>query len=300
MEKKNRISDKKNLIFCLLMVAYPTIQFVVFYICVNLNSVLLAFKTYTPGIGYSWAGFSNFGHLWYKITQVPEVQYAFINSLKVYAITLCISLPLALLFSFYVYKKAFLSGFFRVILYIPSVISVLVICILFRYFIDEAIPELYNKLTGKNMVGLLANSKTEFAMLAFFFVWTAFGANVLMYTGAMSGIDDSIIESAQLDGVGFLREFFCFSIPLIWPTIVTFIVAGLAGLFMNQFNLYSFYGAGAEIYHGTVGYYIYKETLSSVSKYPEVATLGIVLSIIMTPITMVAKWMLEKFGPKVD
>lgn len=300
MKNNNRISDKKNLIFCLLMVAYPTIQFIVFYIFVNFNSVLLAFKTYTPGDGYSWAGFYNFEQLWYKIINVPEMQYAFTNSFKIYAITIFVSLPLALLFSFYIYKKAFLSGVFRVLLYIPSVISVLVICILFRYFVDEAIPELYLKITGNEMIGLLANGDTEFAMLVFFFVWTAFGANVLMYTGAMSGIDESIVESAQLDGVGYFREFICFSIPLIWPTIVTFIVAGLAGLFMNQFNLYSFYGANAETYHETIGYYIYKETNSSISKYPEVATLGIVLSTVMTPIIMLVKRLLEKFGPRVD
>lgn len=302
MKNKNTIKSMqtKDLIFCLLMLAYPTIQFILFYIGVNFNSVLLAFKGYDPQEGFLFVGLENFNEVFYGFTHTLEIRSAIVNSLKVYAITILICLPLALLFSFYIYKKAFANGLFRVVLFLPSVVSTLVMCLMFRYFTDMAYPEIIEKIFGVEVQGLFSNAKTKFFILAFFYVWSGFGANVLMYTGAMSGIDESIIESAQLDGINIFKEFIYFSIPLIWPTITTFLVSGLAGLFSNQFNLFSFFGSGAEIYHETLGYYMYKQTLNSISQYPLVSTMGIILSIVMVPLVLLVKRGLVKIGPKTE
>ena len=89
------------------------------------------------------------------------------------------------------------------------------------------------------------------------------------------------------------------TIPMIWPTITTFLIVGVAGLFTNQMCLYSFYGESAEYANMTIGYYLYRETLKAgVDRYPYLAALGLVLTVIVVPLTYLVKWLTNKFGPK--
>ena len=117
----------------------------------------------------------------------------------------------------------------------------------------------------------------------------------------MEGISFSIIESAQIDGVTPLREFISIVIPMIYPTIVTFLVVQVGGLFTNQMHLYTFYGGGAEYSLYTMGYHLYKKTLgvgsTTLSDYPYLSALGLVLTLVSLPITFTVKFLLEKFGP---
>ena len=62
---RRRIND---LVFCLVLLIWPTLQFGVFYIGTNFNSVSLAFRSYTHGEGYSWVGFSNFAKILNEIS----------------------------------------------------------------------------------------------------------------------------------------------------------------------------------------------------------------------------------------
>ena len=59
---KRRLKKKqKDMIFYILMLAFPVTQFLIFYVGVNFNSILLAFRKYDVLKGeFSWAGFDNF------------------------------------------------------------------------------------------------------------------------------------------------------------------------------------------------------------------------------------------------
>ena len=91
--KSERIKD---LLFFLLLVIWPLVQFLVFYIFVNFNSIRIAFI----GIDGKFT-FSNFG-LWFGANW-PVFSKAILQSLKYFAICTGVSIPLALLFSYYIY-----------------------------------------------------------------------------------------------------------------------------------------------------------------------------------------------------
>ena len=84
----------------------------IFYIGVNINSILLAFQKYTIDGKTVFAGFDNFKDVFATFSDVGELRYGLKNSLLLYAVGLVISLPLGLFFSFYIYKKCFMSSFF--------------------------------------------------------------------------------------------------------------------------------------------------------------------------------------------
>lgn len=303
-KKKAGIGTRKrnDLIFYCLMMLFPIAQFCTFYIAVNINSVILAFKSYdTLDMSYTWVGFDNFKLVFYNLINEPVMHYSAKNSLILYVYGLLFGFPLALLFSYYIYKKKPLYRVFKVMLFLPSIISAIAMTVMFKYFAERAIPELFELLFGMKMEGLISNADTAFGTLVFYSIWIGFGTSILMYSGAMNSIPESVVEAAQIDGAGLVREFFCITIPQIWSTIVTFLVVGVAGIFTNQMNLFSFFGVKCENNLSTFGYYLYKNTQSAAtSDYPYLSSMGIVMTIVAVPLTLAVKTLLEKFGPRAD
>lgn len=284
-------------IFYIVMIALPVLQFCVFYIGVNFNSILLAFKDYDALSGeYTWVFFDNFVDFFRDVTTGSALRYSIKNSLIIYAVGLVVGVPLTLFFSYYVYKKMFLYRTARLFLFLPQILPSMVMVILFTYFVSIGFPAM-------GMPDMLADPNTKFGTLIFFNIWIGFGGGVLLYSGAMGQVSDSVIEAAKLDGASTFREFFNIILPGIFPTITTFLVTGVTGIFLNQANLYSFYSYGADIRVYTLGYYLFVQVMgqnSSLATYPYAAAAGITLTIIAVPLTMLMKYLLERFGPKED
>ena len=98
---------QKNLIFYIIMMAYPFIQFCIFYIGVNINSILLAFKQYDFAIdgfdnaGFNWVGFENFTDVFSRFQTDNALSSSLKNSLVVYAVTTIVMATLTIWFAYY-------------------------------------------------------------------------------------------------------------------------------------------------------------------------------------------------------
>ena len=308
---KKRVMSRtsKRLIFSLLMVALPILQFLIFYIYVNFNSILMAFQEYSTnpdGLGYivTFAGLKNFK----DAASVLFSEYGanmIKNSLILYACNLIIVMGLALVFSYYVAKKFMASGFFRVMLYVPHIVSSVVLALLYRYVVTDIYGVLTLKMTGELPIGgLLDGPDTQFITVLIYNIWVGFGTNVMLFTNAMSGINSSVIESAELDGVNIVQEFFYIYIPMIFPTFITFVVTGMAGLFTNQMNMYTFFGTRGS-YFDVLGFYLYREAQGAAVagtniSYSMLAAMGLMITCVIAPITLIVRKLLEKYGPSAD
>ncbi|MDR2201847.1 MAG: sugar ABC transporter permease [Clostridiales bacterium] len=296
---------RNDVIFYALMAMIPIIQFCIFYIVVNINYILLSFREYSIADGrFIFAGFRNFVAVINDFSGNGLMLTGLLNSLVAYAVGLGVSLPLGLLFSFYVYKKMLFANNFRLILFLPSIVPGLVMTMMYGYFVDRALPSLLQLITHKETIGLLSDPAKQFGSILFYCIWAGFGGGVLIYTGAMSGIDDSVVESARLDGASMLQEFFRITIPLIWPTLSIFLATGIIGIFTNQLALFNFFGADAPSHLTTLGYYMYAAVQRSVAaggselQYPYLSALGLCMTAIILPLTLTARRLLEKLGPK--
>ena len=196
-------SQKVNrLVFYISMFILPIAVVIVFYIYVSFQSFLMAFQNYTPETGFYFDGVKRFAEVINAFKVDEYLVNSVKNSLELFLWTFVFSAMLAVFFSYYIYKKHPLHGTFKVILYLPHIISSVVFVIMYKYFVDIAVVDVAGKLGGsKNMLGLLANPETRRTTIIFYSIWVSFGVNVLMYTSAMSSISPSIIESAGLDGI---------------------------------------------------------------------------------------------------
>ena len=309
-KQKNYISrTAKRRIFALLMLAIPLLQFAIFYVYVNLNSILMAFSEYTFDIensGYivEFVGFANFEKA-LDIMLSPIGGEMLLNSLKLYGCNLVIVMGLALIFSYYIAKKFPMAGFVRVVLYLPHVVSSVVFAILYRYLVTDVYMDFVLKLTGAEVSGLLElGNGTQYSTILFYNIWMGFGINVMLFTNAMSGINSSVLESAKLDGVNIVQEFIYIYIPMIFPTFITFIVTGLAGLFTNQMALLAFFGDSGKNEFNVYGFYLYVKALRAdyvgETTYSMLSAMGLIITLIIAPLTIGVRKLLMKYGPRVD
>lgn len=303
--KKNSLANKttQDLIFCLIVLLVPVVQFLIFYIGVNVNSFVMAFQKYEidelTGLGkYIWNGFENFKVMFVEIQEGGKFGFALKNSFTAFFWVTLVGMTLSLVFSLYIFKKMPGHGVFRVLLFAPSVLSAIVTVTMYKFFVESAIPVLLNMPDG---MGLLSNPDTGMATIIFFNVWISFGTQILMYSGAMNGIDPSITEAAKLDGANPFVEFFQIILPLIFPTIQTFLVTGVASLFISQLNLVAFKGLQAKPEFVTIGYYLFKDAQAATqARMPVLATYGVCLTVIAVPLTLLTRGALEKYGPSIE
>lgn len=216
-----------------------------------------------------------------------------------------INTPLGLLFSYYISKKMPGAGFFRIFLFMPSIICSVIMVLIYGNFVDMALPEAIRLISGGKTVigGLMSTKETRFFAVAFYNLLVGFGVNVLMYSDAMSGIAEEVVESAHLDGAVGMREFYYITLPLVYPTITTFMITSVAGMFLNQYNLYSFFGSGEHFGLQTYGLYFYVQTLAadgSRAEYSLISAIGLCLTFIALPLTYLVKYLMEKLGPSVE
>lgn len=304
--KKSKI-NQKDLIFYSLMMIWPVAQFLVFYIGVNINSFSLAFqKIDLVNQTTTWTLFDNFKNIFVRVAPTNFWIMAK-NSFLGWFVSLIVGVPFGLLFSYYIYKKMPGSGVFRALLFMPSIISSVVLATLFRKFCDAALPDILDDLFGYKLNSLFDpayGSGRTFSVVIFYNIWIGFGTTTLIYANTMAGIDPEVVESARLDGAVGLREFWYITLPFVYPTMSVFMVTGVANIFINQMNLYVLFdGSGADWSLQTFGYYLYKETNvvgDSLAEYPHLAAFGLLLTFVAIPLTLGARWLLSKCGPSVE
>ena len=291
---------RKDALFYTVAIALPVLQFCIFYIGVNFNSILLSFKTFDRmKNAFVFCGFDNLGSVLHEFFTTYTLRNGFFNSLKVWALTTVISIPLSLFFSYFIYKRFPFGKFFKVALFLPQVISSMVTVVIYTYFIERAMPMLFEKLFRVSIEGWLGNPETRFGALLFYNVFYSFGGYILLFLGGMNGVDPAVVEAGQIDGATGFKEFWYLILPQVYPTLTTFLVLGVAGIFTNQFALFSFYGIEAGNNVMTFGYYLYAKTSVAVdSEYPRLSAIGLLMTLFIVPITLGVKYALEKLGPK--
>lgn len=191
----------------------------------------------------------------------------------------------------------------RIIIMVPQVISSMVIALLFKKFLDNALAQPLGELFNNGRpLSLLSNDDTDFATTIFYMVWISFGTSCIVYSNAMNEIDNEVIESAQIDGVSnMFTELWYIVLPLIFPTLSTFIVTGFASILTATGPLITFYFSSADTHLMNMGYYYTIQIMNgNYTTYNMLAAGGLVMTIIMAPLTNLLKHLLEKYGPGVD
>lgn len=307
---KHLSKKKKDYIFIVLMLAYPVLQFVITWSFVNIQSILNAFQTKNIYGDVTW-GFQNFttffDNLFHStthnsgLTWINDTALVLLNSLIVGIITVFISLPLSLLFSYFLHKKMPFANVFRAIFFLPNVIPVVALTFAFKTVIDGDVGFLYSFFRAIGFpASFLSTAPYSIFMVVIYLVWAGLGYNIILISGAISRIPKELFESAELDHAGYFKEFIHVVIPCIWPTIVTLVVVGMTNVLTLYLQPMLLTGEGiASAY--TISMSIFLDAASGdISRYGPATAFGLLMSLIWAPIILLTRRFLSKKYDGVD
>ena len=213
-------SNAKRTGFILLCVVPAVVLFTVFMVIPTFNVFRLSLyqrSTFNPNEVF--IGLKNFQMLMKDANFIRSMQ----NMLLLIVMVTVFTMATALIFAGILTREK-LKGqdFFRVVFYIPNILSVVVISGIFSaiYDIDRGLLNSILNLFGKD--GILWKGEEHVIMsLVIAMVWQAIGYYMVMYMASMSAVPGSLYESAGLDGADRVTQFFQITIPLIWTNIRT-------------------------------------------------------------------------------
>lgn len=180
----------------------------------------------------TWVGFDNYRRLF----KDAYFYNALKNNILVIAVSLLIQLPLSFFTAYMVFKvKNKWAELSKVIFYIPSILSMVMIGLLWRFIYDYQYGALSTFLRAIKLPGLvhvwLTDSQTAVGAISVVIVWVYFGYHCLIHSAGLNSLPAEILEAAQIDGAkGFLliRRII---IPMLSEVIRVTLIISLVGSF---------------------------------------------------------------------
>lgn len=179
---------------------------------------------------YKWGGYSdektfvgldNYRILFQDTRFLASLQNSFLLIIVVTAVTLVLSLWCAAVLT---REKVKGKGFFRVIFYIPNILSTVVIAAIFSAVYDPSrglLNSIISLFSPDTQILWLGDRSVVIYSVAIAMIWQAVGYYMVMYMSAMSQVPESLYEAASIEGAGRIRSFFSVTIPMIMTNLRT-------------------------------------------------------------------------------
>lgn len=210
------------------------------------------------------------------------------NTLKFVAMTVAGTTTVALAAAIAVTQKIRGQGFFRVALYMPSLLSVGAVGLVWVWLLSTQFGVINYGLSfiGIKPINWLGDPDLVLVSLSLTTIWWSFGFPMLIFIAGLQGIPDHLYEAARIDGAGARQLFFNITLPLLRPTILFVTVTGVIAHFQvfGQPYIMTLGGPGRSSY--TVIYFLY-ETAWVAFRMGYGAAVAVTIAIIIAVITVV-------------
>ena len=214
--------SKDRSIFIALCVAPATILFFIFMVMPTFNVFRMSLferGAYSPT--ETFVGLNNFKVLFQDAKFISSMQNTILLIVTVTLMTFFFAILFAAILT---REKIKGQNFFRVIFYIPNILSVVVIAGIFSAIYkpeNGMLNSILSFLSGHEVMILWKDQQMVIISIIIAMVWQAIGYYMVMYMASMSAVPVDLYESAGLDGAGRVAQFFQITLPLIWTNIRT-------------------------------------------------------------------------------
>ena len=260
--------------------------------------VILLFIRFYPIVEAIYRSFTDWNGL-YRNNWVGLLNYVniFTNSpfwtLLRNSFVLLISVPLQIFFGLLVavllYEEVSGWRFFRAIVYVPQIISAVIIGYLFRiaFGLDGPVNLVLRNLGAKFLaIEWLGNAGSALFVLVFCLTWFSIGWQAIVILGGMARLPASVLESANLDGANFWQRTFQVIVPMTARTIEYGAIMSIVWTFTGTFAfIYSVTYGGPGYETSTIDYMIYTKFYQASANYGFATALAVILLIIVLLLT---------------
>jgi len=255
MKKTN--SGGRN-IYSYSMAAPALIIYTIMFVIPVVLGVVTAFTNWSIKDIYAlnFNGIENFITIFHDKYFLLAIQNTFLFAV----VSTVVKIIFALLLAVVLVKPFRMTNTLRSIFYVPSILSGVVIGLIFTSFFQmDGIFDQFLKLFGYagNFIWL-GDKRTAMWCVIFTDIWKGTGFAMMLFIAGLQGISKDYYEAAQIDGASSVQKFFKITLPLLVPsftvTITSSLIAGLK-IFDNVFVLTN---GGPGFATQVLGTYVYK------------------------------------------
>lgn len=238
---------------------------------------LFTYRGYGPLVDFK--GFANYTALFTLRTLNAFFEPALRNTALLLATSLFVQLPLALVCALLIYKESRVNSVFRLILFLPFVLSEIASGLIWVYMLDGrsgVLAPLFERVLGGPYF-LLEDRTWSFAAVLLVLVWKYFGYHMIIYIAGLQGVPKELIESAEIDGASNWQAILHVKIPLISYALKLSLFFAILGSFQVFDLIIGLFGSGPPQNDQTLATFIYEWGLSRRQRYGVASAASIIL-----------------------
>ena len=250
-----------------------------------ISSVGLSFTNYNIYKNLAiWTGLANY----IKIFKDPVFWFSMRNNFFVIFVSVFGQIPLGFALAYFIYRKIVKrSDFFQAMVFLPTVISTIIIGILWSKMFSPigVVPRIIQAITNNPSYSMTIMNSKNLAMIPIGFVllWVYTGTYLIIFLANLQNIDPNIIEAAQIDGATDGQIFRKIIVPQLYGVIVLTSILAISGSLKSFDLLFAMTGGGPAYYTNLLSIYMYNYSFIyyNYGVGSAVSTVMVILSIVL-------------------
>lgn len=217
----------------------PAVLFTTFFAYLPIFGLVMAFQDFKPLMGFRESPFVGLQQFRYIFT-MPSFRAAFVNTMIIsfFKIILSILVPMILSLMLNEVTKSWFKRSVQTIVFIPYFFSwaILAGMILEIFAYDGIINNTMLHLFGTDPTAFLVSNKYFRTIIIGSDVWKGMGYNTVLLLAAITNVDPTLYEAAQVDGAGRWKQVLHVTLPCILPMVAVLTVLGLGNILNAGFE----------------------------------------------------------------
>lgn len=274
----------------LVMTLLPALLLYTFFVIIPIFwSAYYGFFNWSGVTDATFIGFDNYK----EVIQNSIFWKSFKNNMIIVAASVFGQVPIALGFALLLRKNNLFQRFVRSAIFLPMVISTVVVGLIWGYIYNPQFGIVNSVLTS---IGLeswtrawLADPSVNMYAVAVPIIWNYIGPYLIIFIAAVQNIPSEIEEAASLDGATGFRRLYYVTLPMLWTTIKVAVILCISGSLKAFDQVFIMTGGGPAQSTELMATYMYNNTFL-IYRYgygSAISTMIVILSLILIGISQI-------------
>ena len=250
---------KKYIPYLFLLPAFVLLA--VFFFIPFIDTILLSFKDFSTDIyNPDFVGFCNYIQLF----KSKEFYITLTNTFLFLIMVVPILAIFPLIVAIFINQKIKGVNIYKVLIYLPVIISIVVVAIAFKWlYAQQGILNYLVELLGLSPIGWLTDTKFALLSVAIVTIYKGIGYYMMIYLSALIGVPRDLYEAADIDGASEIKKHLTVTIPQIMPTIALVVIISSISALKVFTEIYVMTKGGPLNSTKTIVYYIYERAFEN-------------------------------------
>lgn len=263
----------------------------IFFFVPFFQTIYLSFFDYSKDIyNPQFAAWANYVYLLKNPLFIKTILNTF------YFLVLCV--PFLVIFPLFLAillnTKIRFKTFYKLIIYLPVVVSIVVVAIAFKWlYAPEGLLNYFLELIHFHPIGWLSDPRFAMFSVALVTIFKGVGYYMMIYLAALMGVPQELYEACDIDGANFLQKHLTVTIPQIMPTIALVSTISLISAMKVFVEIYVMTKGGPLNSSKTIVYYIYERAFENLD-LGYASALAVVLLLIIMVFSILNIFVFEK------